>query len=53
VQVTDQPFSAPVTSGTYRISSVSRMIACGANGQATAAKVTLSLNPVPPGGYWT
>ena len=53
VQVTDQPFSAPVTSGTYRISGLSRQIAYGANGQAPTARLQMVLDPVYPGGLWT
>jgi hypothetical protein len=52
-QVQDDPFGAPVTSGTYRISSLSRQIAGGANGSSTTAAITLVIDPVPPGGYFT
>lgn len=52
-QVYDQPFSAPVTQGTYRISSLARSIAGGANGNATSAKIQLVIDPVPVGGYWS
>jgi hypothetical protein len=52
-QVEDIPFSAPVTSGVYRISSLSRQVSGGANGSATTAKIMLVIDPVPPNGYWT
>lgn len=51
-QIYDAPFGAPATTGTYRISQISRRISNGANGNPVEGKAVLVLDPVP-GSYWS
>jgi hypothetical protein len=52
VQVTDQPLlGGPLSAGTYRISSLSRSVAYGANQNKPQASVTLVLDPDVT--FWT
>jgi hypothetical protein len=53
VQVYDAPFGAPATTGTFRVSHIDRTIAYGANGSTVEGKVVLTLDTLPPGGYWS
>ncbi|HEV2258589.1 MAG TPA: hypothetical protein VGS06_36170, partial [Streptosporangiaceae bacterium] len=54
IQVYDAPAGAPASTTVYRISSISRSLSFGANGQPVEAKITISADPVPPSpGYWS
>jgi hypothetical protein len=55
VQVTDQPMSGgPLSVEIYRISNMSgRKMAFGANGSRPEASLTITADPLPPGGYFT
>lgn len=53
VQVYDAPLGQPATTGTYRVSQISRSISYGANGSQIEGKLVLVLDPLPPGGYWS
>jgi hypothetical protein len=50
--VQDDPFGPPVTTGTYRITSLSRRIAFGANGNPVTASVSGDFSPEPTS-YWS
>ena len=53
VQVVDQPMlGGPQTTGTYRITSLSRKIAYGANGSQPVASCTITADPLPAS-YWS
>jgi len=45
--VTDMPFGPPVTTGTYRVTSISRSIAFGGNDSAAEASLTIALDFEP------
>jgi len=36
-----------------RITSISRKIAFGANQSRPEASITITADPIPPGGYWS
>lgn len=48
----DQPFGQPATTGTYRVSNISRSVAFGANGTKPEGRMVLVLDPLPPS-YWS
>lgn len=52
VQVYDAPFGAPASTGTWRISRISRTIGFGANGGAVTGQLRLKLDYIPSS-YWT
>ena len=53
VQVTDQPMlGGPLTVGTYRISSISRKIAFGANNSKPEGSITLVCD-AEPSSWWS
>ena len=53
VQVTDQPMlGGPLSVGTYRISSISRKIAFGANQSKPEASITIVADPLPAS-WWS
>jgi hypothetical protein len=53
IQVTDQPMQGgPRSTGTYRITSLSRRIFFGANGSRPEASIQITADPIPSS-YWS
>jgi len=54
VQVTDQPMSGgPLSVGIYRISHMKKKMSGSSNGGHPEASLTITADPIPPGGYFT
>jgi hypothetical protein len=52
IQVFDQPFGAPATTGIYRISHLDRTVSYSANGSEVTGRAEVTADPVPAS-YWS